>query len=1158
MKKIFNPVTPGRKMMTDKFILNMKVSFYFILISVMNVSATVYSQDTKINLKLDNTNLIGFFEQLQENTKYDVFYQNEQIPAAIHINADYKNKSITSILNEVLTKTDLDYKILDSYIVISSKMKDGFKARAQAMLKGTVTDTEGNPLPGVNILIKGTTTGSLSDFDGNFSIKALEGDILEFSYVGMETLEVTIGAQNNIKVQMIDAASELDEVIVVGYGTQKKSSVSGSITSVQAAELVKTPVVNTTELLAGRMAGLITKQTSGTPGNDNTSINIRGFGTAMVILDGIQISAGEMGRLDPNEIESISVLKDASAAVYGSRAGNGVVLVTTKRGKTGKAKISYSGSTSFQTPTKSRNYVDSWEYATLLRDADLVDSYTQDSGYVLDEINNTYTSEDVEKFKLGNDPNYVNEDWNAAVFKNWTPMTQHNLNVRGGNDKVKYFASIGFLDQESAYKSGDLNFDRYNVRTNLDAQINKNLTFAIDLSYRRENRDSPGTNVSTMYNLLQTAQPVYPANLPDADRAAYSGFTTRSPYAATQKKFGGFNDDIREYFNGKMELKYKFNFGLTANATMNYQTRNTSNKQLRKPFKIWSYDYDSEDYTDLGTYSARSSITETYNKRIVLLPSFSLEYEKQFGEHNIKALALIETTNTSLEQISAKRFDLISTDIPYLSSGHPETQENDSRAFNGGRKSYVGRINYNYQNKYFLEGTMRADATGERFGAADRWGYFPSVSGAWRISEENFAEQFDAMNNLKLRVSYSQTGLDNYTDSNGNPEYFRYLSGYEILDAIYLIDDGSGQRIRTTGLANPQVTWLNNNLYNVGLDGSFWNGLLGFELDVFYRETIGRFGLPNETVPTTFGANLPQVNINNTDDRGFDIVINHRNTINDDLNYSISANVGWARSKWTKFSESEFTDPNDIRLKQNEGRYRNRIIGYLSDGMFMTQEEIDNHTVNQDGNLDNPNSTLRPGDIRYKDRSGDGFIGEEDREDIGYGSTPDISYGLNLKVNYKNFSVSALFQGAGLFNMDITGAARGGFSNQSTPYDYQLKYRWTPDPNNPGQNTNPDVRLPRISNNGVSTNNNKKSDFWLLDNTYLRLKSLNLNYSVDSELISKMGLGSLDLFASGTNLLSFNRMGIYKDTFDVEGPTNQGGRSYPIMKTITFGVRISL
>ncbi|WP_155600415.1 SusC/RagA family TonB-linked outer membrane protein, partial [Zobellia amurskyensis] len=436
----------------------------------------------------------------------------------------------------------------------------GQMAFSQSTITGKLVDEYSLPIPHATVMIENTTKGAITDFDGIFNIEASEGDVLVISCVGFEKTRVTVGSKENYEITLKESVSQLDQIVVVGYGSKKKSSITGSVATVKAEELTQAPTTTTTELLAGRVPGLITKQTTGVPGDDATSINIRGFGNALILVDGLQTP---MDRVDPNDIETISVLKDASAAVYGSRAGNGVVLITTKRGKIGKPQISFHNNTSFQQPTQSRTYVDSWDYATLVRESDL------NGGGALDD---TYTSGDVQKFKSGNDPSYVNQDWNDAVFKKWTPMVQHNLNITGGTEKVKYFTSIGLLDQEGAFKSGDLNFSRYNVRSNIDVQLNDKLSFGVDLSYRRENRDSPGTDLSSMYQMLKTAQPVYSAFLPDTDRAAYSGFGTRSPYAATKKDFAGFDDDVREYLIGKVQLKYQFDFGLSAKVVFNYES----------------------------------------------------------------------------------------------------------------------------------------------------------------------------------------------------------------------------------------------------------------------------------------------------------------------------------------------------------------------------------------------------------------------------------------------------------------------------------------------------------------------------------------------------------------------------------------------------------
>lgn len=1041
------------------------------------------------------------------------------IISLFEINASSISSSITRGLNfEVITMSNEEVQ--------------------QNEINGTVTDKDGIPLPGVSVIIKGSSSGTTTDFDGLFSIESSSGDTLVFSYMGMQTKEVLIESQTTINVILEDGAALLDEVVVVGYGTQKKTSITGAVATVKSTDLVKVPVGSISETLTGRVPGLITRQTSGQPGNDATSLNIRGFGSPLVLVDGIAMS---LSRLDPNEIESISVLKDGAAAIYGSRGGNGVVLVTTKRGKEGKATISYHSNMSFQAPTKLPKTLNSADYSALLTEAENNDG-----------LPTTFTNEDVEKYRAGNVPGYGSYDWYGTIYKDWTPMVQHNLNLRGGSEKVKYFASTGYLDQASAFKSGDLNYKRYNTRLNLDAEVNENLSVGFDLAYRREDRDSPSTSLDDTYVSLATALPIYNPILPDPTRAAFSGFQTRSPYASTQKSFSGFINDEREYLTGKLELKYKFPFveGLSAKGTFSYYSYNRYVKNHLKEYDVWSYDEVADEYTKEGN-NGRSTLTETFYKTKRMIPTVSFNYQKEIGDHAINALVLAEMTDEESLSVTAKRNDLISQDIPYLFAGSEENMTNGGSASEAGRASYVGRVNYNYKSKYFLEATMRADAT-HKFADGHRWGYFPSVSAGWRISEEGFIQDnFPAVNHLKLRASYSQAGDDRQVSA------FKYISGFGVSGRTYIFGNNISQIIYPTALSNPNITWLDMTTYNVALEGRFWNGLLGFELDVFYRETNNLFGESLETYPSTFGAGLPKLNINSTDDRGFDLLLTHRNRINQNLSYNISANVGLARSKWVFYSEDPYEDEDRERLYKRTGNYTNRWIGYRSSGLFMTQAEIDNHVVDQD---QAGNSTLAPGDIKYLDLNNDGLIDWKDQEEIGYGGTPDMSFGLDLGITYKNLSVSALFSGAAMSNVNITGDARGPFRNESVPYDYHFKYRWTPDPNDPTVNINPNAQLPAVNGSGIGTNpnNNKTSDFWLKDNKFLRLKNVNINYSLPQNVSSKIGFDNVDFYAAATNLFTFNKLGIYKDSFDPEGSSSRGGRNYPLVKTITFGIKVSM
>ena len=1006
-------------------------------------------------------------------------------------------------------------------------------AWSQRTVRGTVVDADGEPLIGATILEVSTSNGTITDFDGNYELNLSGSDAsLTFSFTGYESQTIKVGAQTQIDITLTTDTELLDEVVVVGYGSQKKVNLTGSVASIQSDDLVSVPAANVSELLAGRVPGLLTRQTSGIPGNDATTLRIRGFGDPLVLVDGIQMS---MNRLDPNEIESISVLKDAAAAIYGARAGNGVILVTTKRGKSGKPNISYHGNVSVQQPTLLPQFVSSPQFAELLREGEL--NY---------QIDPTYTDQDIQKFKDGTDPNFPDQDWYDALFVDWAPMQTHNLSVRGGGEKVKYYISAGYLDQESMFTSGDWNFQRYNARSNLDAQITERLSIGLDLSYRRENRDEPTADVSAVWNDLGTAQPVWPASVPDSRFGPYSGFSQRSPLAQVTQDLSGFRDDRREYITGRISLDYDILEGLTAKAGLNYYTYNTYRKTLNKPFDVMSYDYDTEEYTYQGT-NGNNTLNEQFQKYQQLYPLISLEYDRTLGDHEFRALALAEWIDTEFLNITAYRRDLLSTDIPYLFAGSPDNIQNNGSANETGRASYVGRLNYAFKGKYLLEGTFRYDAS-HKFPKDSRWGFFPSISAGWWVSEEPFMQGLNWLDKLKVRASYSRAGDDNVTA-------FRYLTGYSIREgttATYLLEDQLGRIITTTGLPNPDITWRDMTIQNVGLEMAFFDGIIGFEFDYFYRLTEGIFGTPQESYPSTFGATLPQLNINSQDDRGFDLLVTHQNKIGE-LRYSVGVNYGLSRRKYVDWSEDLFDDPDEQRIFQREGNWVNRWFGYLSDGLFMTQEEIDAHPVDQD---QNGNTSLRAGDIKYIDLNEDGVIDWRDQDVIGYASFPEISYGLNLSASYKGFSLTALFQGASRFNQNMGGSRRAAFSNWSVPYDYHYEYRWQPDPNNLGVNINPNVKLPPIDGSGIGStaNNNKTSDFWLQDNTYLRLKNLNLTYSLPKDIISTVGFQSASFYLAGTNLLTWSKLGIYKSSWDPE----RDGTGYPPVKTLTFGLNVTL
>ena len=1012
-------------------------------------------------------------------------------------------------------------------------------------ISGKVADESGLPLDGVTVSIKGTTIGTFTDREGNYKLTVSSGAVtIVFSFVGMKTMEEPIGNRSVINVTMVSESVGLDEVVVIGYGEQRKVNLTGSVSTVRQEELVKVPSANVSEILTGKAPGLLTKQSTGVPGQDFTTLSIRGYDAPLVLVDGIETS---WTRLDPNEIESISVLKDASAAVYGARAGNGVVLITTKRGSSTKPTVNYTSNFTFQDPTVLPEYISSWKYAEMLREGEF------NSG-----LPYTYTEEEVQLFKDGTNPDYINENWYNAIFRSWALMQSHNLGVSGGSDKVKFYISAGYLNQSSTFRSGDLSFNRYNARSNVDAQISDRLSVAIDLSYRSEQRFEPQATfqnsdpLTNIWTDLKLSLPVWPAHLPDPEiGGAYSGFTTRSPLAQSYKSLTGFVDDRQQYFTGKISLNYKIPGikGLDFTAALNYAGNSTYLKNQDKPFEVFSYDYANDLYVSWGI-NGENSLAEEFTHYTQFYPLVSLRYNNTFGNHSVQGLLLAEGINTDYNYLTAGRINLLSIEIPYMFAGSPENLTNNSGANQSGRISYVGRANYSFKGKYLLEGTFRYDGS-YKFPEETRWGFFPSLSAGWRISEEPFIkDNIGWIDNIKIRASFSKAGDDNVGA-------FKYLTGYEILGdptSVYVFGTDVYRMIRSTGLPNPDITWLDMTSYNIGLDGRFLDGLIGFELDLFYRVTENIFGQPLESYPSTFGATLPQLNLNSTDDRGFELTLNHRNKIGTDFSYSVSGNVSLAREKYKNWSEIKYDDPDEIRIYQKTGNYTNRWIGYKSDGLFMSQQEIDEHPVNQD---QAGNTTLIPGDIRYVDLNNDGIIDWRDQDVIGYGTFPDLVYGLDMQAEYKGLSITLLLQGASMFNINIDDVFRGPLTNWGPPYEFHYKYRWQPDPANPDVNINPDARLPALVGDGTGTRtiNRYTSDFWLQDATYLRLKNLNISYTIPAKWTHKVGIQDLRFFVAGSNLLTISKLGIYKKSQDPEGG---GLKYYPPVKTISLGLNVTL
>ncbi len=992
-------------------------------------------------------------------------------------------------------------------------------------LTGTISGTDGELLPGVNVVVKGTTSGVISDVNGNYSITVKKDDVLVFSFIGFRSLEIPVDGRKVINVTMESESVDLEEIVAVGYGSQKRASVTGAVATVDSKKLTVAPTASTTNTLAGRLPGLITKQQSGLPGGDNASLSIRGFGAPLVIVDGIESS---FNNIDANEIESISVLKDAAAAIYGARAGDGVILVTTKRGEVNKPTITLNSNMTFQGRTKMPIMASSGQMAELLRE-----THTN-SGQP--EANQRFTEEEVQLFYDGTNPDYPNTDWLDVVARDWAPQQQHNLSVRGGNDQIKYYGFLGYLDQQSMFKNNGGDYQRYNLRSNIDARILENLTAQIDISSIWENRDFPARTdegANSVWQEYWNSEPFWNSTLPDG-RLAYAGAGGAiGIHYMTNSDLSGYRRTQSQNFKGSLALKYDFNFieGLSAKAFFNLNQDYTFWKQFSWLADSWSYNYSNDSYT-LRTQKDEPKLTQSNYRNKVLTGQFSLNYKKTFGEnHDVSALALYEVIDYYGDWIRAERIGYKTTAIDYLFAGGLANQTADGRASEMGRQSYIGRVNYAFQSKYLVEATIRVDESA-KFSKDERTGVFPSVSLGWRISEEGFMkESLPGLDNLKLRASYSETGKDEV----GN---FQYLSGYAYGES-YMMGTAPSQGLVTTGMANPLLTWETMTIYNAGLDFSLVKRKLYGEFDVFYRLREGIPGQRVASLPNTFGASLPVENLNAINTRGFELLLGHEGSWKD-LSWNVRGNVSWSRSKWDFFDEpAEWDNPDQERQQKRTGEWTDRAFGYISEGLFTNQDEIDALEYVYDETIGN--TAIKPGDIRYKDTNDDGLLNWKDQVEIGKGTVPNWIGGFNMDLTYKNFDLTAFFQGAWGFNQRV--ALKWGVNFSELMYNE----RWTP------ENNHSDGLIPRL---GGAGSNEWGSDFYYKKSDYLRLKTMSLGYNLPRSILQKVNIQNLRLYFAGTNV--FTLSGMNKYSIDPEAPNGQGGYYYPQMRTFSFGINLTL
>jgi len=1134
MKKIV--FRHGSNLFNYQFLRKMRLTILLLFAAVLScLSAESYSQITKLSVAENKSTLLDVIRSIENQSEFNFFY-NEKVDVNRIISLEMTDKTIFEVLDKALENTSVKYKVLGRQIALYDKLEmepflpEPFQERR---ISGKVTDKDGTPLPGVSIVIKGTTTGTTTGMDGNFQLQvSSEKDILVFSFIGMETQEITIGALTQINLTMVEAAIGLEEVVVIGYGSQKKGNLTGSVSTVKSEDIVKAPLASTTNALTGRLPGLISLQSSGLPGSDAATLSIRGFGAALIIVDGVESS---FNSIDPNQIESVSILKDGSASIYGSRAGNGVILVTTKRGNLDKPTITFNTSQTFQGITSFPKPCNAGQYTEMRSEVWL------NEGKPAAQV--PFTEEQIQKYYDGSDPLFPNTDWFNTLVRKWAPQQQHNFSVRGGSDKIRYYGFIGYLDQQSMWKNNGGEYKRYNFQSNIDAKIFDNLTLQINVSSIVEKKRFPassqGIGTSSLWPAYWATLPIYPASFPDPTKNSFAfGNGGGGVHLLTNSEICGYNNTDLQNLYGTAALEYKIKTvkGLSVKALTNYLQNYVANKVFYKPAEYFTYDPASQIYTKVGALTSSASLSQAKGQSYSLTQQYSINYDNTFtGGHHITALALYENIDYNSDELSAARINYMTDAIDYLFAGSSTGMNNNGTASEMGRKSYVGRINYIFRNKYLAETTLRADASA-KFASSKRWGYFPGISLGWILTEENFMKSIPIITYLKLRTSYGQSGYD----AVGN---FQYLAGYNYGQTI-ILGTGPQQGIVSKGLANPNLTWERISIYNVGFDFSLLKNKIYGEGDVFYRERTGIPANRLTSLPSTFGAALPPENINSQNTRGFEIKLGTSGN-NYDFKWIVEGNISWSRSRWDHYEEPLYSDPVQAAIYTNSNRWTDRQYGYISDGLFTSQAEIDALTYTYTIG----NSNLRPGCIKYKDLNNDKILDWKDQVEIGKGTTPHWMLGLNTNLMYKNFYLSSLFQGAFGYYSYIQFLTGGTEMSVFPTVVYDL--RWTE------ENNDPDAFIPRLSSPAAAyfTSNNYTSDHWYKKAGYLRLKELTFGYNVPGQWLQKFKLTQLKVYFSGTNLITLDKL--KKFGVDPEAPSNNTMYYYPQQKTITLGVSLS-
>lgn len=1098
----------------------MKLSVFLLVCSIgLAQAADSYAQKATVSLEMRNQTVKEVFDEIEEQSDFSFFFNIKHVDLQRKVSVVADKSDIFKVLETVFAGTDVRYSVVDRKIILSTERPKVQQIKEEKKVTGVVKDQNGEPIIGANVSVKGTTLGTITGIDGDFVLDVPENAVIQVSYIGYVSQELRSGGKNRLDIVLKEDTQALEEVVVVGYGVQKKVNLTGSVSSIKSEELERQPIVTMKDALAGLAPGLTVVKSSGQPGSSNPTITVRGVGTwknagPLVLVDGMSMSIADVL---PNDIESISVLKDAaSAAIYGSRAANGVILITTKKGKVGKIQVNYNGNVGWQQATRQPKSATGWQYAELYNRAMLADGKALPDGTTL-----TFPQDMIDRMKDGTgniDHNEANTDWYDELLQTALQHT-HDLSVSGGNDRLQYVGTVGYAKQDGIIKSS---YERYNTRLNTTANLADWLTLQSNIAYINDvSKESPGLGYAYYY--APRAYPNMPVQYSDGTWSFHS--TPKNPVRMTTDDYG-----YQRYETDKLSLLFSPEIKLFDNSfflkgVLGYESKTSYVDKFEK--KVI---YDAFEPAGQGEniFVARNTKTDTWYRNRNLTLSATANYVKSFGDHDINVLLGTSREQFRYNTTVASRKDFPTDDFEVIDPGDASTATASGNKTYDALVSVFGRVNYSYKDRYLFEANIRRDGS-SKFARGHRWGTFPSFSAAWRISEESFFSPLkNTVQNLKLRASWGKLG---------NQSIDRYLSmsTYNVVSGStrFYMFDGTVQTLMSESvMGNNIITWETSTNLNFGFDVNVLDNRLCFTFDWYNRDTDDI--LLSLEAPSLLGITPPISNAGKVRNRGWELTINWQDQINEDFSYNVNFMLSDVRNKILDMNG--YKSPTSSLTTRIEGEPIDALFGWKTLGLADTEEKYEQYKEV----MLTYNSNFSMGDIIIEDRDKDGKITEADKTIIG-NQIPRYSFSLNLGFNYKAFDFSAMFQGVGkvdgFLGRDIIEPLGSQTAMEEHYYD-------SFDPSNPTTGK----YYPRMT--MANRLNYANMSHWVQDASYLRLKNLQVGYTF--KFGEKFPIERTRVYFSGSNLFTLTKYRVFDPENGLNTTSFPNVRVYSIGASVTF------